>query len=35
LFIKASDSDEMAKDEFIEFMIEMLKKYDFCDTKAE
>jgi len=25
----------MAKDEFIEFMIEMLKKYDFCDTKAE
>ena len=35
LFIKGSDSDEMSKEEFIEFMIDMMKKYDFCDTKAE
>jgi Ca2+-binding EF-hand superfamily protein len=25
----------MAKEEFIDFMIEMMKKYDFCDTQAE
>lgn len=25
----------MNKDEFIDFMIDMMKKYDFCDTKAE
>lgn len=25
----------MDKSEFIEFMLELMKKYDFCDTQAE
>jgi len=35
LFIKASDTDDMAKEEFVEFLIDMMKKYDFCDTEVE
>ena len=26
---------KMTKDEFIEFMIDMMKKFDFCDTEME
>lgn len=35
IFISKSDTDELNKGEFVDFMIQMMKKYDFCDTKAE
>ena len=35
LFIKISDTNDMDKSEFVEFMLNLMKKYDFCDTQAE
>ena len=34
-FIASSETDELDKKEFIDFGISVMKKYDFCDTKAE
>lgn len=32
LFINISDTNDMNKEEFSEFMINLMKKYDLCDT---
>ena len=29
------ETRDMNKEEFIDFMLDMMKKYDFCDTQAE
>ena len=34
-FIASSDTDELDEKEFTDFGINVMKKYDFCDTKAE
>ena len=34
-YILKNGNNPLSKDEFVEFMISIMKKYDFCDTKAE
>ena len=34
-FIASSETDELDKQEFVDFGVKIMKKYDFCDTKAE
>jgi Ca2+-binding EF-hand superfamily protein len=35
LYMDKTDNKPLDKSEFVEFMIEMMKGYDFCDTKTE
>ena len=34
-YMAETDNKPLAKAEFVEFMIGLMRKYDFCDTKAE
>lgn len=35
IHMNATDNKPLSKGEFVDFMIGMMKKYDFCDTKTE
>ena len=35
IYIQKNGNEPLSKGEFVEFMINIMKKYDFCDTKAE
>jgi hypothetical protein len=34
-FIQKNKNENLNKNDFIDFMISMMKSYDFCDSKAE